>query len=225
MQTLWAQMLCEEQEQGIGPGGASQPPPPLSQPLQPVDPQAVFVAAATVEPESTAADEDGATYEGVLQCRLGGRAWIVPSDGALGGRGRWGVGKQAYPRSQLFTSCVTGEGASKNDAKFHGLWRSPGDVLDGASSSPYYANCSHRSCQRCRKHLRGHLEELNKAQDADTLRDGEPGAADGGGEGSAPGQHETGIDHTSDQALIFSLAARNLALSLKLKARGHGSKT
>ena len=224
MQTLWAQMLCEEQEQGIGPGGASQPPPP-SPPLQPVDPQAVFVAAATVEPESTAADEDGATYEGVLQCRLGGRAWIVPSDGALGGRGRWGVGKQAYPRSQLFTSCVTGEGASKNDAKFHGLWRSPGDVLDGASSSPYYANCSHRSCQRCRKHLRGHLEELNKAQDADTLRDCEPGATDSGGEGSAPGQDETGIDHTSDQALIFSLAARNLALSLKLKARGHGSKT
>ena len=36
MQTLWAQMLCEEQEQGIGPGGASQPPPP-SPPLQPVD--------------------------------------------------------------------------------------------------------------------------------------------------------------------------------------------
>ena len=117
MQTLWAQMLCEEQEQGIGPGGASQPPPPLSQPLQPVDPQAVFVAAATVEPESTAADEDGATYEGVLQCRLGGRAWIVPSDGALGGRGRWGVGKQAYPRSQLFTSCVTGKGASKKQCQ------------------------------------------------------------------------------------------------------------
>ena len=156
----------------------------------------MFVAAATVEPESTAADEDGATYEGVLQCRLGGRAWIVPSDGALGGRGRWGVGKQAYPRSQLFTSCVTGKGASKNSAKFHGHWRSPGDVFDGESSRPYYANCSHRSCQRCRKHLRGHLEELNKAQDADTLRDGEPGAADSGGEGSAPGQdacdmHET----------------------------------
>ena len=37
MQTLWAQMLCGEQEQGIGPDGASQQPPPPSPPLQPVD--------------------------------------------------------------------------------------------------------------------------------------------------------------------------------------------
>ena len=97
MQTLWAQMLCGDQEQGIGPGGASQPQPPQSPPLQPVDPHAVVVAAATAEPESTAADSDGATYMGVQQCRFGGRAWIEPSDGALGGRGRWGLGKQAYP--------------------------------------------------------------------------------------------------------------------------------
>ncbi len=122
MQTLWAQMLCGEQEQGIGPGGASQPPPPPSPPLQPVDPQAVVVAAATAEPESTAAETaepestaagaDGATYMGVLQCRFGGRAWIEPSDGAFGGRGFWGLGKQAYPLAQLFASCVTGKGAT-----------------------------------------------------------------------------------------------------------------
>jgi hypothetical protein len=70
-------------------------------------------AAETAAPESPAADEDGATYMGVLQCRFGGRAWIEPSDGGLGGRGRWGLGKQAHPRAQLFASCVTGEGATK----------------------------------------------------------------------------------------------------------------
>ena len=35
MQKLWAQMLCGEQEQGIGPGGASQQPPPPSPPIDP----------------------------------------------------------------------------------------------------------------------------------------------------------------------------------------------
>jgi len=70
-------------------------------------------AAETAAPESPAADEDGATYMGVLQCRFGGRAWIEPSDGGLGGRGRWGLGKQAHPRAQLFASCLTGEGATK----------------------------------------------------------------------------------------------------------------
>ena len=58
-------------------------------------------------------------------------------------------------------------------------------------------------------YMRGHLQELKKAQDEETLRDGESGAADGGGASSAPGQDETGIDHASDQAVIFSLAARN----------------
>jgi hypothetical protein len=182
-------------------------------------------AAETAEPESTAADEDGATYMGVLQCRFGGRAWIEPSDGALGGRGFWGLGKQAYPRAQLFASRVTGEEGSKHRAKFHSQWRSPGDVFDTLSGSPYYANRSQRSCNNCRHYMRGHLQELKKAQDAETLRDGESGAADGGGASSAPGQDETGIDHASDQAVIFSLAARNLALSRKLKARGQGSTT
>jgi hypothetical protein len=70
----------------------------------------------------------------------------------------------------------------------------------------YYANRSQRSCNNCRHDLRGHLQELNKAQDAETPRDGESGAADGGGASSAPYQDETGIDHASDQAVIFSHA-------------------
>jgi len=37
------------------------------------------------------------------------------------------------------------------------------------------------------------------------------------------GSRSTGIDHAIDQAVIFSLAARNVALSLKLKARGQGT--
>ncbi len=98
-------------------------------------------------------------------------------------------------------------------------------MFDTLSSSPYYANCSQRSCRNCRHYLRSHLQELNKSQDAETLRDGESGDADGGGASSAPGQDETGIDHASDQAVIFPLSARNLALSLKLKARGQGSTT
>ena len=142
-----------------------------------------------------------------------------------GGRGLWGLGKQAHPRAQLFASCVTGEGATKRRARDHSQWRRPGDVFGTLSSSPYYANRSQLSCNNCRHYMRGHLQELKKAQDAETLRDGESGDADGGGASSAPGQDDTGIDHASDQAVIFSLGARNLALSRKLKARGQGSTT
>ena len=66
MQTLWSQMLCGEQKQGIGPGGASQPPLPQAKPPQLV----------SAKPAAPAADLV-ALKPGTL-LTVDGRATVIP---------------------------------------------------------------------------------------------------------------------------------------------------
>ena len=179
-----------------------------------------------------AGEQDGAHYEGVLQCHFGGRAF---ADGA------WaqGVGVQAFPHGQLLSGCLSRKGRKERRARRG--WCTPGNVnVPGMDSAVYVVNGSRTSCNACRCALRGHLQKLASAREGQGAGGGTAhGAAVGGaafaGAASRPvrtdvgpsaaAAADTGVDMESDHALIFSLATRNALLVRRLKGRSDAKQT
>ena len=113
-----------------------------------------------------AGEQDGAHYEGVLQCHFGGRAF---ADGA------WaqGDGVQAFPRGQLLAGCLSRKGRTERRAhtgwRTHGAPPGTGVNVPGMDSAVYVVNGSRSSCNACRCALRGHLASSLSGQLASSL--------------------------------------------------------
>ena len=184
-----------------------------------------------------AGEQDGAHYEGVLQCHFGGRAF---ADGA------WaqGDGVQAFPRGQLLAGCLSRKGRTERRAhtgwRTHGAPPGTGVNVPGMDSAVYVVNGSRTSCNACRCALRTYLQELASAREGQGAGGGTAhGAAVGGaafaGAASRPvrtdvgpsaaAAADTGVDMASDHALIFSLATRNALLVRRLKGRSDAKQT
>ena len=167
-----------------------------------------------------ASEQDGALYEGVLQCRFVGRAF---ADGA------WaqGVGVQAFPHGQLLSGCLSRKGRKERRARRG--WCTPGNVnVPGMDSAVYVVNGSRTSCNACRCALRGHLQKLASAREGQGAGGGTAhGAAGVGAAGAGAGALRIGLanawwsqvrDRAEEDPARLE-AAHNLAASLSSQGK------